>query len=233
MDYPAFLNSLNAATCPVTEHLCLAALWFDAKGDWNRAHEIVQSLPDRPPETGAARIHAYLHRKEGDLDPKRCSEMKLHYLPCLDSPDHAEARRRELQIPRDQAAALGQSAIDATLRGDDTRPGASASPGSKPSGASILAAPPRPSAPIWSRHFPARSMTSFSPSPTGRLNAPPWGPFARPSVSRPEAPSRPGSWWVHQDGSPHFDAETQVFPSKDQQVPESLLKIPLIHQACG
>ncbi|EIC23981.1 hypothetical protein Thi970DRAFT_00118 [Thiorhodovibrio frisius] len=119
--------------------------------------------------------------------------MKLHYLPCLDSPDHAEARRRELQIPRERAAALGQSAVDATLRGDDTRPGDSASPGSKPSGAMILAAPLSPSAPIWSRAFRARSMTLSSPSPTGLPNAPPWGPFARSSASRPEAPSRPGS----------------------------------------
>jgi hypothetical protein len=41
----------------------LEALWYDKHGDWNRAHEIVQ-------ETGGAvgdRIHAYLHRKEGDL----------------------------------------------------------------------------------------------------------------------------------------------------------------------
>ena len=41
----------------------LLALWWDAKGDWNRAHEIAQDV------TGAdgAWVHAYLHRKEGDL----------------------------------------------------------------------------------------------------------------------------------------------------------------------
>jgi hypothetical protein len=40
----------------------LAALWWEAKGDWNQAHEIAQS------ESGAdaAWVHAYLHRKEGD-----------------------------------------------------------------------------------------------------------------------------------------------------------------------
>jgi hypothetical protein len=41
----------------------LAALWWAAKGDWTRAHEIVQD------EKGvdAAWVHAYLHRVEGDL----------------------------------------------------------------------------------------------------------------------------------------------------------------------
>ena len=41
----------------------LAALWWAAKGDWSRAHAIVQD------EAGvdAAWVHAYLHRVEGDL----------------------------------------------------------------------------------------------------------------------------------------------------------------------
>lgn len=39
----------------------LAALWWDAKGNWKRAHGLVDALetPD-----GMA-VHAYLHRKEG------------------------------------------------------------------------------------------------------------------------------------------------------------------------
>ncbi len=41
----------------------LAALWWEHHGDWDQAHRIVQELPGR----GAARIHAYLHRVEGDL----------------------------------------------------------------------------------------------------------------------------------------------------------------------
>ena len=40
----------------------MRALWYDAKGEWDAAHEIVQGLDD----VTAARIHAYLHRKEGD-----------------------------------------------------------------------------------------------------------------------------------------------------------------------
>ena len=41
----------------------LAALWWAAKGDWDRAHKIVMNE-----ETAdAAWVHAYLHRVEGDL----------------------------------------------------------------------------------------------------------------------------------------------------------------------
>ena len=42
---------------------------------------------------------------------------KLHVLACLDSERMAEARRQELQIPRDLAAALGQSAVKAAQEG--------------------------------------------------------------------------------------------------------------------
>ena len=39
----------------------LTALWWDAKGDWARAHALVDAL-----ETGdGMAVHAYLHRKEG------------------------------------------------------------------------------------------------------------------------------------------------------------------------
>jgi hypothetical protein len=41
----------------------LAALWWDARGDWASAHDAAQS--DSGAE--AAWVHAYLHRKEGDL----------------------------------------------------------------------------------------------------------------------------------------------------------------------
>ena len=41
----------------------LRALWHDARGDWDAAHTVAQDIDDA---TGAW-IHAYLHRKEGDL----------------------------------------------------------------------------------------------------------------------------------------------------------------------
>ncbi|AIY14855.1 hypothetical protein [Cellulophaga baltica] len=40
----------------------LKAMWFDAKGDWQKSHAIAQDL-NTP--LGSL-IHAYLHRKEGD-----------------------------------------------------------------------------------------------------------------------------------------------------------------------
>ena len=41
----------------------LRALWYDARGDWNEAHRIAQDIDDK----AGAWVHAYLHRKEGDL----------------------------------------------------------------------------------------------------------------------------------------------------------------------
>jgi hypothetical protein len=62
MKYQEFLDSLAHETCPERIEPCLQALWYDATGDWNSAHEIVQKMDTAV----AARIHAYLHRKEGD-----------------------------------------------------------------------------------------------------------------------------------------------------------------------
>ena len=39
----------------------LAALWWDAKGDWARAHSLVDELES----IDGMAVHAYLHRKEG------------------------------------------------------------------------------------------------------------------------------------------------------------------------
>lgn len=39
----------------------LLALWWDAKGDWERAHEVAQDIAG----ADGAWVHAYLHRKEG------------------------------------------------------------------------------------------------------------------------------------------------------------------------
>jgi len=41
----------------------LAALWWDAKGEWAQAHGLVDELETKE---GMA-VHAYLHRKEGAL----------------------------------------------------------------------------------------------------------------------------------------------------------------------
>jgi hypothetical protein len=62
MHYGEFIASLDRGECPGGIDPRLQALWFDAAGSWDRAHEIVQRMDD----VMAARIHAYLHRKEGD-----------------------------------------------------------------------------------------------------------------------------------------------------------------------
>jgi len=41
----------------------LKALWYDKKGDWKLAHDQVDQMSGQE----AAWVHAYLHRKEGDL----------------------------------------------------------------------------------------------------------------------------------------------------------------------
>ncbi|WCT13732.1 hypothetical protein [Mucilaginibacter jinjuensis] len=41
----------------------LKSLWYDAKGDWHKAHAQVDQLSD----LSSAWVHAYLHRKEGDI----------------------------------------------------------------------------------------------------------------------------------------------------------------------
>src|SRR3954451_16527719 len=62
MDLATFRASLAAAAPPDAAPLPLQALWWDARGDWNRAHECAQA--DAGP--AAALVHAYLHRKEPD-----------------------------------------------------------------------------------------------------------------------------------------------------------------------
>ena len=44
-------------------------------------------------------------------------ETKFRLLPCLDSAEMSACRERELNIPRDSAAALGRSAVDAATKG--------------------------------------------------------------------------------------------------------------------
>ena len=62
MHYQSFIESLEEDNCPGGLEHALQALWYDANGDWEHAHEIVQQMDD----VTAARIHAYLHREEGD-----------------------------------------------------------------------------------------------------------------------------------------------------------------------
>ncbi len=48
---------------PAGTSLAVQALWHDARGDWERAHTAAQAEPGRD----GSWVHAYLHRKEGDI----------------------------------------------------------------------------------------------------------------------------------------------------------------------
>lgn len=57
-----FRQSVHNSAPPQKISVYLQATWYDAKGDREKAHTLIQDLNDND----AAWIHAYLHRKEGD-----------------------------------------------------------------------------------------------------------------------------------------------------------------------
>ncbi len=62
-----FDDAGNAAQPPAGWPPLAIALWWEARGDWERAHQLAQA--DESPV--AAHVHAYLHRVEGDLGNAR------------------------------------------------------------------------------------------------------------------------------------------------------------------
>ena len=63
MTIEQFQQSLSLSSPPSTVSDHLKALWYDAKNDWQQSHNIIQDKED----ANAAWVHAYLHRKEGDI----------------------------------------------------------------------------------------------------------------------------------------------------------------------
>lgn len=62
MTIDQFQASLAGEAPPADLSACLTALWHEARGDWDRAHGIVQEIDT----VEASWVHAYLHRREGD-----------------------------------------------------------------------------------------------------------------------------------------------------------------------
>jgi hypothetical protein len=65
MSFEEFLNSARDRTVqspPDSFTGALAALWWDHRGEWDRAHDSAQGAAGHE----GAWVHAYLHRKEGD-----------------------------------------------------------------------------------------------------------------------------------------------------------------------
>ncbi len=61
MNFEEFRLSVANGEPPAGLSVPLTALWWDAKGDWSRAHGLVDELET----TDGMAVHAYLHRKEG------------------------------------------------------------------------------------------------------------------------------------------------------------------------
>lgn len=83
MDLTQFRTSLAAAAPPQAVSLPLQALWWDAKGDWGKAHECAQADPG----STAAAVHAYLHRKEPDLSNARYWYTRAGRTPPTSTPE--------------------------------------------------------------------------------------------------------------------------------------------------
>lgn len=63
LTFDEFKDSLNNNNPPAGLAPHVEALWHDAKGDWEKAHSLIDHLGDAE----SSHVHAYLHRKEGDI----------------------------------------------------------------------------------------------------------------------------------------------------------------------
>lgn len=63
MQFETFTASIHNNNMPAGLSVYLQSLWYDGKDDWHKAHALVDSLND----STACWVHAYLHRKEGDI----------------------------------------------------------------------------------------------------------------------------------------------------------------------
>lgn len=81
MDQQSFRESLQCAEPPAALNVVLRSLWYDAKGNWNKAHDLINDLTDKD----AAHVHAYLHRKEGDAGNALYWYKRAGQVPCNSS----------------------------------------------------------------------------------------------------------------------------------------------------
>ena len=63
MNFETYLKSIDNDSPPFQLSETLTSLWWDKKGNWDKAHTIAQDIPTKE---GSA-VHAYLHREEGVL----------------------------------------------------------------------------------------------------------------------------------------------------------------------
>jgi hypothetical protein len=63
MTFEKYKQTLQQDEAPAQLDEPLQAMWYAAKGNWEKAHELAQERND----SASAWVHAYLHRKEGDI----------------------------------------------------------------------------------------------------------------------------------------------------------------------
>ena len=102
MDLTQFRSSLAGSEPPSGLSPPLLTLWWEAKGDWRRAHECAQE--DRA-STGSI-VHAYLHRVEGDLS-NAGNDYLMRQVSCIGGGTTEMARNviseRVLGMPRERS----------------------------------------------------------------------------------------------------------------------------------
>ena len=91
MTIDQFRESLREASPPAGLDRALAGLWWDAKGEWAKAHESAQQ--DEGP--AGSWVHAYLHRKQGDV-----SNAGYWYARARRSPARSGLEQEWLEITR-------------------------------------------------------------------------------------------------------------------------------------
>jgi hypothetical protein len=62
MTLTSFEQSIKDNKFHAKASVYLQALWYDAQGEWDKAHSLIDNLTGNK----AAAVHAYLHRVEGD-----------------------------------------------------------------------------------------------------------------------------------------------------------------------
>jgi hypothetical protein len=63
MTYDEFLEACDHGSLTTDAPELLRSLYEDRRGDWDEAHSIAQKILSQD----GSLVHAYLHRKEGDL----------------------------------------------------------------------------------------------------------------------------------------------------------------------
>jgi hypothetical protein len=63
MNFDVFRESIQQDMPPVFSNPLLLAMWHEGRGEWDKSHDIAQDISSNE----GAWVHAYLHRKEGDI----------------------------------------------------------------------------------------------------------------------------------------------------------------------